>query len=367
MADLVPIPLALFDRLARAVDVDKVLRRAKLPRSRFRTAKPQGTTAEFFALWRAVEQNGADADLGLRLGVEALSDYEDVAIVAALHSATLGEGLHKLARYKRLACPERVWIDVEDGEARLRFEWLLAEEDPPTLVTDLLFAFLLGLAQRGTAKPVRPKRIELTRRRANEAILGKHFRCELRFDSPHDVMVFDEASLALPMINCDTQLLSVLLPELELAVAKDRHAGTLVDDIRSALNETMCGCRPAIANVARSLGMSARTMQRRLGELGTTYQDVLDDVRRRSARRLLANTDLGTGEIAFVLGFEEVNSFVRAFQAWEKTTPAKWRESQPPPRRVAKTATLRRGSPARAETAAHQVTDFRGLTARIGR
>ena len=138
-------------------------------------------------------------------------------------------------------------------------------------------------------------------------------------------MIFDEATLALPMINRNPQLLSVLLPGLELAVAKDRHGRTLVDDVRSALSETMCGARPAIAHVARSLGMSARTMQRRLGELGTTYQGVLDDVRQRSARRLLANTDLATGEIAFVLGFEEVNSFIRAFQAWEKTTPAKWR------------------------------------------
>jgi AraC-like DNA-binding protein len=66
-------------------------------------------------------------------------------------------------------------------------------------------------------------------------------------------------------------------------------------------------------------------MQRRLGELGTTYQDVLDDVRRQSARRLLADTDLGTGEVAFLPGFEEVNSFARAFHTWEGTTPARWR------------------------------------------
>ena len=325
MPDLVPIPLALLDRLARAVDVDTVLRRAQLPRSRFRVARPQGTTAEFFALWRAVEQSGADADLGLRVGGETLSDYNDVAVLAALHSATLGEGLRKLARYKRLVCPEKVWIDVEGGEARLRFEWLLAEDDPPTLVTDLLFGFVLSVAQRGTTKPVCPKRIELTRPRANEAMLLRHFRCELRFDAPHDTMVFDEATLALPMVNRNAQLLSVLLPGLELAVAKDDRERTLVDDVRSALSETMCGARPAIADVAKSLGMSARTMQRRLGELGTTYQDVLDDVRRRSARRLLANTDLAMGEIAFVLGFEEVNSFVRAFHAWERSTPAKWR------------------------------------------
>jgi AraC-like DNA-binding protein len=349
MADLVPIPLALFHRLAQAVDVDMVLRCAKLARSRFRVPKPQGTTAEFFALWRAAEQSGADADLGLRLGVETLSDYEDVAVLAALHSATLGEGLQKLARYKRLVCPEKVWIEVEDGEARLRFEWLFAEDDPPTLVTDLLFAFVLSLAQRGTTKPVRPRRIELTRRRANEAMLRRHFRCELRFDAPHDLMVFDEATLALPMVNRNAQLLSVLLPGLELAVAKDDRERTLVDDVRLALSETMCGARPAIADVAKSLGMSSRTMQRRLYDLGTTYQDVLDDVRQRSARRLLANTDHGIGEIAFVLGFEEVNSFMRAFHTWEGITPAKWRESQCRPQRVVKEASLRQGRLARGQ------------------
>jgi AraC-like DNA-binding protein len=138
-------------------------------------------------------------------------------------------------------------------------------------------------------------------------------------------VVFEEASLALPLVNRDTQLLSILLPGLELAVAQDARGDTLADDVRLALSQTMCGARPAIAQVAKSLGMSARTLQRRLGELGTTYQDVLDDVRRQSARRLLANTDLAAGEIAFLLGFEEVNSFMRVFRDWEGTTPAKWR------------------------------------------
>jgi transcriptional regulator GlxA family with amidase domain len=132
-------------------------------------------------------------------------------------------------------------------------------------------------------------------------MLRRHFRCELRFDAPHDLMVFDE-------------------------VAQDDRVRTLADEVRAALRETICGGRPAVAKVAKSLGMSARTMQRRLGELGTTYQDVLEDVRRRSARRLLADTDLDMGEVAFLVGFEEVSSFVRAFHVWEGTAPAKWRE-----------------------------------------
>jgi AraC-like DNA-binding protein len=326
MADLVPIPLDLFDRLRRAgLDVSAILRRAKLPRSRFSVPKPQGTTAEFFALWRAVEEESDDAGLGLRIGVEVLPDEDNVVSLAAMHSATLGEGLHKLARYKRLVCPEKISIDVQGGEARLRFEWLLADGAPPALLTDIIFAGITNLAQRGTRTPVRPRRLELIRRRANEATLKRHFRCELRFDAPHDLLVFDEEALALPMVHRNAQLLSVLLPGLEQAVEEDERARTLADDVRTTLSEGMCGDRPAAAKVAKCLGMSTRTMQRRLGELGTTYQDVLDDVRRRSARQLLANTDLGIGEVAFLLGFEEVNSFTRAFQGWERTTPAKWR------------------------------------------
>jgi AraC-like DNA-binding protein len=327
MADLVPIPLDLFARLNRVgLDVDAILRRAKLPRSRFNVPKPQGTTAEFFALWRAVEvEGGADASLGLRIGIEALPDETNVVSLAAMHSKTLGEGLRKLARYKRLVCPERISIDVENGEARLRFEWLLADDAPPAMLTDIIFAGVTNLAQRGTMTPVRPRRLEFMRRRANEGMLRRHFRCDLLFDAPHDVLVFDEAVLALPMVHRNAQLLAVLVPGLEQALLHDDRVRTLADDVRMALSETMCGDRPAVTKIAKSLGMSARTMQRRLGELGTTYQDLLDDVRRQSARRFLADTDLATGEVAFLLGFEEVNSFARAFHAWEGITPARWR------------------------------------------
>lgn len=73
--------------------------------------------------------------------------------------------------------------------------------------------------------------------------------------------------------------------------------------------------------------MSRRSLQRHLEQAGTSYQELLDDVRRQSARRLLKNTDLDAGEIAFLLGFQEVNSFTRAFRAWEGIPPSRWRTS----------------------------------------
>jgi AraC-like DNA-binding protein len=324
--DLVPFPASFPERFARlGVDVDELLRRAQIPRSRFAVARPFGTTAELFALWRAAEECATSRDIGLRAGADPLPQHLNVATFAALHSPTLGEAFRKLARYKRLVCPEQITIEVRRGEARLRFEWLLADSEPPAMLMDIIFAGIVGLAQRGTGTSMHPRRIELTRRRANEEMLRQHFACEIRFDAPFDLLVFDEAALALPFVTRSAQLLAVLEPGLEAALQEEGASRTLLDDVRSTLAQRICGERPAVSSVAKALGMSARTLQRRLGELGTSYQQVLDDVRRRSARRLLAKTDLANSEVAFLLGFEEMNSFTRAFQAWEGTSPSKWR------------------------------------------
>ena len=87
----------------------------------------------------------------------------------------------------------------------------------------------------------------------------------------------------------------------------------------------MRGQRPSVEIVAKDLCVSPRTLQRRLEESGTTYQQLLDEVRQDTARKLLAATDLESGEIAFLLGFEELNSFTRAFHDWEGATPMRWR------------------------------------------
>jgi AraC-like DNA-binding protein len=328
-ADLVPFPASFLERAARlGVDVDDLLLRAEIARSRFGVARPQGTTAELFALWRAAEEVGG-RDLGLRMGADTLPHHQSIATLAALHSPTLGDGLAKLARYKRLVCPEENTVDVRRGEARVRFEWILADGDPPPMLIDGIFAGILGIVQRGTGMQVHPRRLELTRRRAHEAMLRKHFGCDVRFDAPMDAIVLEAALLALPLVTHNAGVLALIVPGLESALEEEGSSRTLADDVRTALGAGICGERPAVQKVARSLGMSPRTLQRRLGELGTSYQKLLDEVRHRSARRLLSNTDLGAGEVAFLLGFEELNSFTRAFHAWEGTTPARWRATAP--------------------------------------
>jgi AraC-like DNA-binding protein len=325
-ADLVPIASSMLERLAGlGVDIARLLRDANIPRSRFETSKALLTTSEFFTFWRVLEAASGVPDLGLRIGGDAQPHQYNVASMAALHSPTLGEGLKKLARYKRLVCPEQVTIDLVGKAARIRFEWLLAGEDPPRLLVDGIYASVVALARRGPGTANVPLRLELARRRADEAMLHRYFQCDIRFDAGADVLVLDRSALAEPFKTHNAELLELIVPGLEAALNEGSGERSLADDVRTTVSQRICGERPAVDKVARALGMSPRTLQRRLEELGTTYQEILDDVRWRSARRLLANTDLDAGEVAFLLGFEELNSFTRAFHGWEGTTPTRWR------------------------------------------
>src|SRR5216683_1354283 len=184
----------VLDRLAAlGVDVPHVLVRAGVPSSRFQPSKAGLSTREFFAFWRAVGQLAGAPDVGLRLGSEVQPHHLDVASLAVLHSPNLGEALTKFARYKRLCLPEEVRVDVEGGEARIGFHWLRADERLPTMLVDGAFAHVLALAHQGTGKPLTPVRVELERRRSNEAILKRHFGCEISFDAPGDILVLHEA------------------------------------------------------------------------------------------------------------------------------------------------------------------------------
>jgi AraC-like DNA-binding protein len=326
-ADLVPVPSALLDRLrALGVDVAALVRHAGLGRTQLQSPRARLTTREFFAFWRAVEATGGSRERILRLGAEALSHQLDVASLAALHSPTLGEALTKFARYKRLVCAEQVAIAVTKGEARIGFHWVHAEEALPLLLVDVTFASLLSLAQKGTASAMVPLRLELARRSSDRELLRHHFGCPVRFDAPLDRMVFDEAALARPFVTHNADLLAVMVPGLEVALRASLGAGSLADEVRAALNRRICGERPSVDKVAAELRVSPRTLQRRLEELDTSYQRLLDEVRHASARRLLVDTDLDAGEIAFLLGFEELNSFSRAFVGWQGVTPSQWRD-----------------------------------------
>jgi AraC-like DNA-binding protein len=279
------------------------------------------TTDAYFAFWREVAAKCDRPDLGLSIGAAVFG--RSVASEAALQAPTLGDALRTLGRYKRLSCPEDVLVEISGGEASVRFDWILATDEVPAILVDAIFASHVALVAHGTGGKVAPLRLELARKRRHAQMLHAQFKCPIVFGAARDRVVFAERALALPLVTANRAAYERLVPGLEARLAGKR---SLVGDVRIAIARTIsAGARPSVDTVAHRLETSPRTLQRRLGSARTTFQDQLDDVRHVAARRLLEHTELEPIDIAFLLGFAEPNSFVRAFRSWERTTPLRWR------------------------------------------
>lgn len=279
-------------------------------------------TEQFFDFWEALGAS-SPIDVGLRLARETQVHEYDVSSLAALHSPDVETALTKIARYKRLCGPKDLVIERKRNEVSIHTSWLHAARPMPPRLVDASLASLLVLLQRGTGLQLAPQRVELSRARADEPMLLRFYGCPLRFRAGRDALVFEERVLAFPFVTHNADLLGVIVPSLDAKLAPR----SLVDEVKEAVARRMSGERPSVHKVARDLSLSARTLQRRLGELGVSYQHVLDDVRHHTALRLLRSRELDISEIAFLLGFEELNSFTRAFRGWEGTTPNRWRDS----------------------------------------
>ena len=325
--DLFPIPSFVVGVLEQAgINLEEVLRRCdststgQAGNSRIRLC-----TDRYFDFWRAVEAAGVAPDFGLRLTEAPVLYKMDIASTAALLSESFGQALSTLARYKRLTCPEEIDVEVIGEEAYVGVRWLHGSDIAPPMLIDITLAWMCRIASLGSEGAISPVRIELTRLESQGKLLSEYFGCQVNFNSARDMLVFPKATLETPFASHHPEMLELMKPGLEAALYARMAAESLTQQVRGLLVKSMGGKRPSLELMAKELRVGVRTLQRRLEDEGTSYQKLLDEVRHRTARHLLSATELETGEIAFVLGFEELNSFTRAFQGWEGTSPGRWR------------------------------------------
>lgn len=317
VGDVVHLAPPVRARLARlGANVTHAMAAARVP------ADGAVTTEAFFDFWDALGAS-SPPDIGLRFARETETHEYDLSSLAALHSPDVATALDKIARYKRLCGPKDLVIERKKEEVAVHTRWHHTARSAPPRLVDGSLASQLVLLQRGTGLPLAPKRIELSRAPSDEPMLMRFFGCPIRFRAGRDALVLDADVLSTHFMTHNADLLAALLPGLDAKLPPR----SFVAEVEAVVARRMSGERPSVEKVAKSLSMSTRTLQRRLGEHGVSYQQVLDDVRHKTAVRLLQAEGLDVSEIAFLLGFEELNSFARAFHGWEGTTPKRWRDS----------------------------------------
>jgi AraC-like DNA-binding protein len=310
---------------------ETVLRHAALPLGLFNQDKILVSTEEFFALYRGIAEASNDPTFGLKLGTEERIERYDPIKIAALSARSFRDALERLSRYKQLTCPEEIRVVERGNECAVRFVWLLAHEQEPPLLVDVCFAWIVGIVHRGTGRPLNPKSVEFQRAPTHRERYEAHFRCPVKFKASQNALVFSKDDMELPFGTHNPDLLAIVAPQLEAELTEQRAHKTFSEQAKGILKHLLAGQRPGIQDLARELHLSTRTLQRRLTEQGISFQHLLEEARRELARHYLLHSSLELNETAYLLGYEDANSFFRAFHHWEGTSPGQWKTSHANP------------------------------------
>ena len=143
---------------------------------------------------------------------------------------------------------------------------------------------------------------------------------------PRPLLAFSAADATLPFLTANDEMWQSFQLQLETRLADLDATATATDRVRAVLLELLPSGVASLEATARRLGTSVRTLQRRLQREQQSFQGVLNRTRQDLACHYLKTSDMTCAEISFLLGFEDPNSFFRAFQAWTGQTPERLRE-----------------------------------------
>ncbi len=306
-----------------------VLRRAGLWDGWLRQEKILATTEELFGFWQAVGEVSGDPTIGLKLGPNSSPDGGSPQTIAALHSESFLDAVQRMARYKKLTCPEEIRLVRAGDESTVEFVFLRGADAEPAVLVDCCLSWILDIGQRGTGERFYPLRMELTRPPGNREALEEHFRCRVKFGAERNALVFRASDLHRPFITHNPELLALITPPMDAELEATRARRNVIDEVKAVTKRLLAGKRPALGDVARNLGMSTRTLQRQLTDRHVNFQQLLQQSRQEVARQYLQQSTLELNDVAYLLGFDDTNSFFRAFQRWEGVSPSRWRCGQP--------------------------------------
>ncbi|XOV92897.1 MAG: AraC family transcriptional regulator ligand-binding domain-containing protein [Bacteroidota bacterium] len=155
-----------------------------------------------------------------------------------------------------------------------------------------------------------------------------YFRSGVRFDQPINSLVYYSADLETPTIKADKSIHQFLLERMEEEEKGiNVNSNKLIIDVQNLITEILPSGIPSIIQISEHLGMSARTLNRRLAEKGFTFRDLVREAQETISIDLLKNSPRSIGEIAFQTGFSEQSAFNRAFKRWKGLAPLEFRKN----------------------------------------
>lgn len=316
---------------ARGLDAAALFRRAGCDPDLLRVQETRITNRAMKRLWQLAEEETGDPCIGIDVGAQVRGVALHALGHAVLASATLADALTRTARYTRVLT--EFWrAELRDEPEGVRFVVVYGDREAygPLSRHDSVLAALVKLARITFGEAFAP--LEVTVERTPPGCARRFedwFRAPIVWGAPQPSIVYGREDLLRPLVTANAGV----------AVASERLAADYVaridrDDFRWRVKRSLLGILPSGApsqhEIARSLGVSSRTLHRRLAEAGTSFADLMDETRRELAVKYLRRNDYSVGEVAYLLGFAETSSFNRAFRRWNDQSPSEFRRAGSP-------------------------------------
>ena len=238
-------------------------------------------------------------------------------------SEILADALQKAERYSRIVNEGISLRFNERHETAITFSYVDVERRSDRHQIEFWVTSLIRLCRQLTNRRLVPSRLRVMHNRAKTPAEFRSFLgCEIEFGSNVDEVVFPETVKLMPIGSADPHLNELLIKYCDEALAhRDQNRTTLRSSVENAIALLLPHGKAGASEISRRLGMSHRTLARRLASEGLTFSGILDELKVDLAKGYLTQGDLPISQIAWLLGYREVSAFTHAFKRWTGMTP----------------------------------------------
>ena len=279
--------------------------------------------AQSDALWALIDDKLKDPNLGLHFG-ESLRTARPFGVMGYLTRAaeTWGDALVLVQRYHSLLGMVRARFDRDANGATFSVETQSQVKGSARHPTEATLATMVMMSRRATGLPINP--LEVRFRHPRPSDVKEHeriFRCPVVFGAETDAFDVDVSLLSTPLQVRDKQVERYLERLAATHLKTVQIPVGVAEQTAQAVERSLPRGSPSLLQVGKQLGLSARTLQRRLKEEGTTFAAVIDGVRKRLALEWVDSGRLTLSEVGYKLGFADPSAFRRAFHRWTGKSP----------------------------------------------
>ncbi len=310
---------ALFKDLN--ISSQDVLRHAGLPLDLLSRKSPMITSSDYFKIWNGLATVLRDnPTFPLDFAMSTTPETFSPPVFACFCSPNLNVAATRITHYKPLVGPIRLTVEANNQETTLKIGAIPAYTNlPPSLIATEL-VWWVHMPRLATRERLVPLSVYTTVDIPEKAVYEDYFGVRLSKSDVNGV-TYSAQDAARPFLTANNAMWSIFEPELNQRMQDLTKDATYTEKVRACLMEIMASGQYKVGDVASRLAVSPRSLQRHLRNEGSSFQHVLDSLREELARHYLATSDYSSGQIAFLLGYEDPNSFYRAFRAWTGQTP----------------------------------------------